>query len=152
MLPCEIKDGSGRNLDADVRGPDHGGRLCVGDREVIPALDRGLLNRAIPRGPWEGTGGKGRGRQELESVATAPRPWGGWVWGVRAPCPLFFSSPLLSPPFPPVSLMQVRSSLGTNILSAMAAFAGTAILLMDFGVTNWVRFQTPSAARRRGEW
>ncbi|OBS58801.1 hypothetical protein A6R68_10129 [Neotoma lepida] len=35
----------------------------------------------------------------------------------------------------------VRSSLGTNILSAMAAFAGTAILLMDFGVTNWVRWQ-----------
>ncbi|XP_055439371.1 membrane-spanning 4-domains subfamily A member 15 isoform X1 [Bubalus kerabau] len=32
----------------------------------------------------------------------------------------------------------VRSSLGTNILSTMAAFAGTAILLMDFGVTNWV--------------
>ncbi|XP_008583833.1 PREDICTED: LOW QUALITY PROTEIN: membrane-spanning 4-domains subfamily A member 15 [Galeopterus variegatus] len=31
----------------------------------------------------------------------------------------------------------VRGSLGTNILSAMAAFAGTAILLMDFGVTNW---------------
>ncbi|XP_058518970.1 membrane-spanning 4-domains subfamily A member 15 isoform X1 [Ochotona princeps] len=31
----------------------------------------------------------------------------------------------------------VRSSLGTNILSAMAAFAGTAILLMDFGVTHW---------------
>ncbi|KAB0390691.1 hypothetical protein E2I00_018324 [Balaenoptera physalus] len=31
----------------------------------------------------------------------------------------------------------VRSSLGTNILSAMAAFAGTAILLMDFGLTNW---------------
>ncbi|XP_019511493.1 PREDICTED: membrane-spanning 4-domains subfamily A member 15 isoform X1 [Hipposideros armiger] len=31
----------------------------------------------------------------------------------------------------------VRSSLGTNILSALAAFAGTAILLMDFGVTNW---------------
>ncbi|KAM9660321.1 membrane-spanning 4-domains subfamily A member 15 [Trichechus inunguis] len=31
----------------------------------------------------------------------------------------------------------VRSSLGTNILSAMAAFAGTVILLMDFGVTNW---------------
>ncbi|XP_059960994.1 membrane-spanning 4-domains subfamily A member 15 isoform X1 [Mesoplodon densirostris] len=31
----------------------------------------------------------------------------------------------------------VTSSLGTNILSAMAAFAGTAILLMDFGVTNW---------------
>uniref|UniRef100_A0A2R9AXY7 Membrane spanning 4-domains A15 n=1 Tax=Pan paniscus TaxID=9597 RepID=A0A2R9AXY7_PANPA len=30
----------------------------------------------------------------------------------------------------------VRSSLGTNILSVMAAFAGTAILLMDFGVTN----------------
>ncbi|KAF4009758.1 hypothetical protein G4228_000874 [Cervus hanglu yarkandensis] len=33
--------------------------------------------------------------------------------------------------------LGVRSSLGTNILSAMAAFAGTAILLMDFGVTNW---------------
>ncbi|XP_053417794.1 LOW QUALITY PROTEIN: membrane-spanning 4-domains subfamily A member 15 [Nycticebus coucang] len=31
----------------------------------------------------------------------------------------------------------VRSSLSINILSAMAAFAGTAILLMDFGVTNW---------------
>ncbi|XP_055987969.1 membrane-spanning 4-domains subfamily A member 15 [Sorex fumeus] len=31
----------------------------------------------------------------------------------------------------------VRTSLGTNILSATAAFAGTAILLMDFGVTNW---------------
>ncbi|KAM4845172.1 membrane-spanning 4-domains subfamily A member 15 isoform 2-T2 [Thomomys bottae] len=31
----------------------------------------------------------------------------------------------------------VRSSLGTNVLSAMAAFAGTAILLMDFGVANW---------------
>uniref|UniRef100_A0A2I2YTB7 Membrane spanning 4-domains A15 n=1 Tax=Gorilla gorilla gorilla TaxID=9595 RepID=A0A2I2YTB7_GORGO len=31
----------------------------------------------------------------------------------------------------------VRSSLGTNILSVVAAFAGTAILLMDFGVTNW---------------
>uniref|UniRef100_A0A2I3RLT9 Membrane spanning 4-domains A15 n=1 Tax=Pan troglodytes TaxID=9598 RepID=A0A2I3RLT9_PANTR len=30
----------------------------------------------------------------------------------------------------------VRSSLGTNILSVMAAFAGTAILLMEFGVTN----------------
>ncbi|PNI45113.1 MS4A15 isoform 1 [Pan troglodytes] len=30
----------------------------------------------------------------------------------------------------------VRSSLGTNILSVMAAFAGTAILLMDFGVSN----------------
>ncbi|XP_017386269.1 membrane-spanning 4-domains subfamily A member 15 [Cebus imitator] len=31
----------------------------------------------------------------------------------------------------------VRNSLGTNILSAMAAFAVTAMLLMDFGVTNW---------------
>lgn len=40
-----------------------------------------------------------------------------------------------------LSLPQVRSSLGTNILSAVAAFAGTAILLMDFGVTNWVRWQ-----------
>ncbi|KAI4561723.1 hypothetical protein MJG53_016777 [Ovis ammon polii x Ovis aries] len=33
--------------------------------------------------------------------------------------------------------LGVRISLGTHILSAMAAFAGTAILLMDFGVTNW---------------
>lgn len=40
-----------------------------------------------------------------------------------------------------LSFPQVRSSLGTNILSAMAAFAGTAILLMDFGVTNWVCWQ-----------
>jgi hypothetical protein len=38
-------------------------------------------------------------------------------------------------------LPQLKSSLGTNILSAMAAFAGTAILLMDFGVTNWVCWQ-----------
>lgn len=41
-----------------------------------------------------------------------------------------------------LSFPQVRSSLGTNVLSAMAAFAGTAILLMDFGVTNWVCWQT----------
>uniref|UniRef100_A0A2K6LC34 Membrane spanning 4-domains A15 n=1 Tax=Rhinopithecus bieti TaxID=61621 RepID=A0A2K6LC34_RHIBE len=34
-------------------------------------------------------------------------------------------------------LFSFSFSLGTNILSAMAAFAGTAILLMDFGVTNW---------------
>ncbi|ERE78967.1 membrane-spanning 4-domain subfamily A member 10-like protein [Cricetulus griseus] len=39
----------------------------------------------------------------------------------------------------------VRSSLGTNILSAMAAFAGTAILLMDFGVTNWSVIFLPNA-------
>lgn len=38
-------------------------------------------------------------------------------------------------------LPQLKSSLGTNILSAMAAFSGTAILLMDFGVTNWVCWQ-----------
>ncbi|XP_023419165.1 membrane-spanning 4-domains subfamily A member 15 [Cavia porcellus] len=31
----------------------------------------------------------------------------------------------------------VRSGLGTNILSAAAAFSGTAVLLMDFGVTSW---------------
>lgn len=52
---------------------------------------------------------------------------------------------LLPSPYPP----QVRSSLGTNILSAMAAFAGTAILLMDFGVTNWVCWQMfPGRASR----
>lgn len=39
--------------------------------------------------------------------------------------------------------MQVGSSLRMNILRAMAAFAGSAILLMDFGVTNWVCFQMP---------
>uniref|UniRef100_A0A452U4X3 Membrane spanning 4-domains A15 n=1 Tax=Ursus maritimus TaxID=29073 RepID=A0A452U4X3_URSMA len=62
-----------------------------------------------------------------------------WQGGLLPP------SSLLSPPglfrlllsLLPVSLLQVRTSLGTNILSAMAAFAGTAILLMDFGVTNW---------------
>ncbi|XP_023989209.1 membrane-spanning 4-domains subfamily A member 15 [Physeter macrocephalus] len=32
---------------------------------------------------------------------------------------------------------MVTSSLRTNILSAMAAFAGTATLLLGFGVTNW---------------
>ncbi|CAD7670241.1 unnamed protein product [Nyctereutes procyonoides] len=31
----------------------------------------------------------------------------------------------------------VRSSLGMNVLSALGAFAGTAILLSDFGVTSW---------------
>lgn len=51
---------------------------------------------------------------------------------------LLLLPPPLSPPSPPSLPLQVRSSLGTNILSAMAAFAGTAILLMDFGVTNWV--------------
>lgn len=51
------------------------------------------------------------------------------------------------PPLLPLSLVQVRSSLGASILSAMVAFAGTAILLMDFGVTNWVCFKTaPSSA------
>lgn len=51
---------------------------------------------------------------------------------------LLLLPPPLSPPFPPSLPLQVRISLGTHILSAMAAFAGTAILLMDFGVTNWV--------------
>ncbi|ELK31173.1 Membrane-spanning 4-domains subfamily A member 8B [Myotis davidii] len=32
---------------------------------------------------------------------------------------------------------SVSSSLRTDILRAMVAFAGSAILLMDFGVTNW---------------
>ncbi|XP_051821037.1 membrane-spanning 4-domains subfamily A member 15 isoform X1 [Antechinus flavipes] len=31
----------------------------------------------------------------------------------------------------------VKSSLGMNILNIIASFAATAILLMDFGVTNW---------------
>uniref|UniRef100_F7BEL7 Membrane spanning 4-domains A15 n=1 Tax=Ornithorhynchus anatinus TaxID=9258 RepID=F7BEL7_ORNAN len=31
----------------------------------------------------------------------------------------------------------VKSSLGMNLVSTIASFAGTAILLMDFGVTNW---------------
>ena len=57
-----------------------------------------------------------------------------------ASCPSSPSHLHLSPPpaSPPSLPLQVRSSLGTNILSTMAAFAGTAILLMDFGVTNWV--------------
>lgn len=44
--------------------------------------------------------------------------------------------------------LQVRSSLGASILSATAAFAGTAILLMDFGVTNWVKLETMRHRRR----
>lgn len=47
------------------------------------------------------------------------------------PVPVSLSLPL-------TSLPQVRSGLGTNILSAAAAFSGTAVLLMDFGVTSWV--------------
>ncbi|XP_068964614.1 membrane-spanning 4-domains subfamily A member 15 isoform X2 [Petaurus breviceps papuanus] len=31
----------------------------------------------------------------------------------------------------------VKSSLGMNIINVIASFAATAILLMDFGVTNW---------------
>lgn len=54
-------------------------------------------------------------------------------------CFLLPSAPLS----PSLCLPQVRSSLGTNILSATAAFAGTAILLMDFGVTNWVCVRRP---------
>ncbi|XP_027622208.1 membrane-spanning 4-domains subfamily A member 15 isoform X2 [Tupaia chinensis] len=75
-----------------------------------------------------------------ETTTTAPWPWGG-RWRLAGELlPLFLFPPLLSlfPLFPScLSLLQVRSSLGTNILSSMAAFAGTAILLMDFGVTNW---------------
>lgn len=63
-----------------------------------------------------------------------------------ASCPSS-SSPPPSPSFPPSLPLQVRISLGTHILSAMAAFAGTAILLMDFGVTNWV-----CVVRRPQEW
>ena len=75
---------------------------------------------------------------EREDIA----PWRREAWYGR----LVRRGGELSPPVPspaPASRLcsfplQVRSSLGTNILSAMAAFAGTAILLMDFGVTNWV--------------
>lgn len=61
---------------------------------------------------------------------------------------LLISSPCPSPSC--LSLVQVRSSLGTNILSAMAAFAGTAILLMDFGVTSWVCRRVPPAVGTHG--
>lgn len=58
----------------------------------------------------------------------------------------------LAPSLASLSLLQVRSSLGTNLLSAMAAFAGTAILLMDFGVTNWVCCPMSPGVVNSGEW
>lgn len=112
----------------------------VGNGEAIQALDRRLQSRARGKHKRKGEGST----RTPVSVATAP--WPGKAWDgdsccllVLAPPPHVF--PLLLPSC--LSLLQVRSSLGTNILSAMAAFAGTAILLMDFGVTNWVRCQMP---------
>lgn len=103
---------------------------------------------AGPPPPPQTPGEKGEGSGSTPHTpqwALNPGHGSPWQGGLLPP------SSLLSPPglfrlllsLLPVSLLQVRSSLGTNILSAMAAFAGTAILLMDFGVTNWVCCQTP---------
>ncbi|XP_040495101.1 membrane-spanning 4-domains subfamily A member 18-like [Ursus maritimus] len=97
---------------------------------------------AGPPPPPQTPGEKGEGSGSTPHTpqwALNPGHGSPWQGGLLPP------SSLLSPPglfrlllsLLPVSLLQVRTSLGTNILSAMAAFAGTAILLMDFGVTNW---------------
>ena len=112
----------------------------------------GVVNRAIRlRSPGKdrrkgGQGGRryGHGCEDLLWEAAGAELWPPVPPPPPAspspllPPPLSPPSPPLSPPSPPSLPLQVRSSLGTNILSAMAAFAGTAILLMDFGVTNWV--------------
>lgn len=130
----------------------------AGNGEATELLDRRLLSRAIlpwSRGRLERKGGGSR-RTQI-SGATAPGHGKAGLGGLGRGELLPF---VLSPPFCfplllsllSLSILQVRSSLGTNILSATAAFAGTAILLMDFGVTNWVCFQTPPAVGRCGEW
>lgn len=131
----------------------------AGNGETTEPLDRRLLSRAILPRSGGRLGGKERGQQELTSVGHCPLAVGGLGvgglgWGERlplVPCPPPCLFPLLLPLLS-LSLLQVRSSLGTNILSALAAFAGTAVLLMDFGVTNWVCFQMPPAVGQRGEW
>lgn len=91
--------------------------------------------------------GKDRRKGVNKNWSQGPLPlaWEGWVCEGWASSPLLFSClfPLLLCPRP--SLVQVRSSLGMNILSSMAAFAGTAILLMEFFVINWVCLQTSPA-------
>lgn len=102
-----------------------------------------MQNRAILLRSWGRVVGKERGQQELESVATTPNHGRaghrrlGFLDLSFSPClfPLSFPSCL--------SLVQVSSSLRADILRALVAFAGSAILLMDFGVTNWVCFQMP---------
>lgn len=124
----------------------------AGDGEAIQAWDRRLQSWA--RGSIRG---KERGQPELRSSGSLP-PGCGRVGcgrlGTRtavASCPPSSSSSLPPAPHPLLSLpVQVRSSLGTNILSAMAAFAGTAILLMDFGVTSWVCRRVPPAVGTHG--
>ncbi|XP_059565201.1 membrane-spanning 4-domains subfamily A member 12-like [Myotis daubentonii] len=81
--------------------------------------------------------GKERGQQELESIASTPIH-GRAGYRRLGLLDLSFSPHLFPLSFPScLSLVQVSSSLRTNILRAMAAFAGSAILLMDFGVTHW---------------
>lgn len=146
---------------SDALGPSHQGRLwCLlqATGRATELLVRGLLSSSIlPRSTGRLEGKEGVSRRTQISGATAPGRGKAWLGGLGQGELLPF---VLSPPclFPlllsllSLSIPQVRSSLGTNILSATAAFAGTAILLMDFGVTNWVCFQTPPAVGRCGEW
>lgn len=99
--------------------------------------------RAILLRSWGKIVGKERGQQELESIASTPNH-GRAGYRRLGLLDLSFSPHLFPLSFPScLFLMQVSSSLRTNILRAMVAFAGSAILLMDFGVTNWVCFQMP---------
>lgn len=126
----------------------------AGDGEAIQAWDRRLQSWA--RGSIRG---KERGQPELRSSRPLPPGCGRVGCGAGGLGPGQLLPPALPPPphlFPLLptpsclSLVQVRSSLGTNILSAMAAFAGTAILLMDFGVTSWVCRRVPPAVGTHG--
>lgn len=138
-----------------LRGrPEVGGRRWGGAGCPAWGRARGAGARSLMQTPPErmkvgeavvlgsGKGGESAGAPHAPGGAPAARPREGCVRRPRcstaAPCP--FSSPCLFPLL--LSLRQVRSSLGTNSLSAMAAFAATAVLLMDFGVTNWVCCQT----------
>lgn len=131
----------------------------AGNGETIEPLDRRLLSGAILprfRGEARRKGGANKNSSQwghcplaVGGLGVAGLGWGELLPLVLCPPPCLF--PLLLS-LRSLSVLQVRSSLGTNILSALAAFAGTAILLMDFGVTNWVCFQTPAAVGKRGEW
>lgn len=112
------------------------------------------LPRSFQDGDGKEGGSRGRmgGKERVQEAAgRGRRPGvGGWRAGRLLPSGLSSAPPPLRS-FPPSLPLQVRSSLGTNTLSAMAAFAGTAILLMDFGVTNWVGCLTPPGVGKFGE-